>query len=466
MFCREILKIFKDFFVIVILWHNDADYYQDPRTMTKKKHSLNEFCLILFVFLLFSVLTVSGQTTKPKDVRFYLQQAAKAHKEKNYSDYLANIQAAVELRPGQATYLYNLASAYALNGRKAEALGLLERIASMGLIYPAQTDEDFVSLRDSEPFKAVVRKFEANKNPISHSTTAFTVPQKGLITESVAYDPQTKTFFLSSIYRRKIVRLDEKGMVTDFSASGDGLWSVMGMKVDARRRHLWVCTAAHPQMLDYRAEENGSSAVVKYDLETGKILKKYQLPNEPKRHWFGDLVIAENGDVFISDSLNPSVYVIPRLKDELELFLESDSFVSPQGLDFSADEKTLFLADYSKGLFSVDRKTKKVTPLLSSDSTTLGIDGLYFYRGSLIAIQNGTRPHRVVRMKLGKDLSRIEKFETLEANNTLFDEPTLGVIVKDTFFYIANSQWGAISQKGELAPDEKLRQPVVLKIKL
>lgn len=38
--------------------------------------------------------------------------------------------------------------------------------------------------------------------------------------------------------------------------------------------------------------------------------------------------------------------------------------------------------------------------------------------------------------------------------------------VKDTFYYITNSQWGAINDKGELAPAEKLRDPVILKVKL
>ncbi|MCA1642610.1 MAG: hypothetical protein LC785_11810 [Acidobacteria bacterium] len=59
-----------------------------------------------------------------------------------------------------------------------------------------------------------------------------------------------------------------------------------------------------------------------------------------------------------------------------------------------------------------------------------------------------------------------QTFETLEANNPAFDEPTLGVLARDQFYFVANSQWGAIDEKGRLAPDEKLREPVVLKLKL
>jgi sugar lactone lactonase YvrE len=417
-------------------------------------------------FLICCTIPAFGQNAKPKEVRVYLQQAVKAHKEKNYQAYLENMQAVLELRPGQPTYMYNLACAYALNAKKNEALALLGKIAGMGLIYEAETDEDFASLKDSDIFKSITKKFEANKVPINNSATAFTFAQKGLITESVAYDPTSATFFVSSIHKRKILRIGKNGVSQDFSAEQDGLWSVMGMKVDEKRRHLWVCTAAQPQMLNYKPEEGGISAVFKYDLTNGKLIKKYQLPNQPKPHWLGDLVVAGNGDVFISDSLTPAVYLISRQKDEMQLFLENESFVSPQGLDFSTDESRLFVADYSKGIFSIDLKSKKITGLVSTESTTLGIDGLYFYKGSLIGIQNGTNPHRVVRMRLSKDYSRIEKFETLEANNPLFDEPTLGVIVKDTFFYIANSQWGAMDKNGQLEADDKLREPVILKIKL
>jgi hypothetical protein len=96
----------------------------------------------------------------------------------------------------------------------------------------------------------------------------------------------------------------------------------------------------------------------------------------------------------------------------------------------------------------------------------IGIDGLYFYRGSLIAIQNGTRPHRVVRISLSADLKRAEGLTILEANNPLFDEPTLGVVVRDDFYYVANSQWGAFDRAGLIASPEKLRETLILKTKL
>ena len=111
--------------------------------------------------------------------------------------------------------------------------------------------------------------------------------------------------------------------------------------------------------------------------------------------------------------------------------------------------------------------TKKITSCRAPlDGTVLGINGLYSYHGSLIGVQNGVNPQRVVRLSVKRDLSRIERPETLEANNPVFDEPTLGVLVKDTFYFIANSQWGAIDEKGQMVPEGKLKEPIVLKFKL
>ena len=121
--------------------------------------------------------------------------------------------------------------------------------------------------------------------------------------------------------------------------------------------------------------------------------------------------------------------------------------------------------DYAKGVF--DSQTKRYTPLAPApDSTMLGIDGLYFYRGGLVAVQNGVSPQRVVRLFLSADATSIERFETVAANDPVFDEPTLGVLVKDRFYFIANSQWGAVDEQGRLAPPEKLKEPVVLKLRL
>ncbi|HKS28573.1 MAG TPA: hypothetical protein VJS44_12165 [Pyrinomonadaceae bacterium] len=424
---------------------------------------------LALLFLAFCALFTHAalRAQEVKDVRYYSQQAQRAYKEKNYAAYLENMQRAVELRPGNPTLLYNLAGAFALNGRRREALEGLSRVAEMGLVYAADADEDFNSLKDTEEFRKILKRFASNKAPVVRSSEAFTIHEKGLLAEGVAYDALEDAFYVGSVRARKIFKVGRDGRTSEFASERDGLWSVMGMKVDAARRHLWVATAAVPQMMNYRKEEEGQSGVLKFDLKTGKLLGKFILPNSPRPHWLGDLVINSRGDVFATDSLTPALYVLMEGGAQLEPLIEGAPFVSPQGLCFDEGESRLFLADYSKGLFVYDLKTRSLTELSSQPNVALvGIDGLYFYRGSLIAIQNGTRPHRLARVSLSKDAKRAEKLEVIEANNPLFDEPTLGVVVKDNFYYVANSQWGAFDRTGSVASPENLRETLILKMKL
>lgn len=428
---------------------------------------IKSFRTALAAVLCLSACLVLAQEGQQHDARFYETLAGKAYQSKDYAAFLENMKRAAALRPDHPRIVYNLSAAYALNGRKGEAVDWLTRLARMGLAYAAEADDDFASIKDSREFAEVLALLQKNRSPVGAASQAFTVREKGLVPESVAYDPATKSFYVSSVYRRKILRVDAKGDATEFATERDGLWSVMGMKVDAARRELWVCTAAQPQMSNYVAAERGRSGVFRFDLRTGKLAGKYMLPDDSKQHWLGDLAVSSRGDVYATDSLSPALYVLRRGADKFETVLEGEPFVSPQGLDFSADERRLFVADYSKGVFVVDLGTKHYAPLAPApDSTMLGIDGLYFYRGQLVAVQNGVNPNRVARFFLSKDLSRVERFETAAANLPAFDEPTLGVLVRGVFYFVANSQWGTIDGQGRLAPPEKLKEPVVLKLKL
>ena len=419
-----------------------------------------------FFLLIFAVCFNAQTAIEMRDSVKFERQAAADYKAKDYTKFLENMKLASDLRPDHARLLYNLANAYALNNKPNEALTVLERIAAMGLFFAVEKDDDFTSLFDLPRFKTIQARFALNQKAVNRSKKALTIPEKDLITEGIAYDNATKRFFVSSIHRHKIVAIDEGGKVSDFSLEADGLWSVSGMRVDETRRFLWVTTTSFPQMQGFQKADDGKSGVFKYDLRSGKLLKKYILSNADSKHALGDLIIAKNGDVFASDSVSPNIYRIEPRKDELEIFLTSDNFSSLQGLAFSPDEKILFAADYSKGIFRIGIEDKKILQIgVDANTNPIGIDGIYFHRGNLIAIQNGFRPHRVARFVLNKDFSRVTKSETLEANHADFNEPTLGVKVGELFYYIANSQWALANDDGTLTED-KLKEPVILRLKL
>lgn len=417
----------------------------------------------IFLFIAVSVFfAVSTPAQTPEDMaiaRQAEQSAVKAYQAKNYVEFLAQMKIANAARPNHPRLIYNLASAYA-TARESEAVYTsLERLANMGLFFDIAKDADFATFTGSGRFKAIEAKFAENKEAVNNSTRAFSLDDKTLITEGLAYNAKKQTFYVGSVHQRKIVAV-KNGVTTDFSSPADGLWSVLGMRVDIARGWLWVCTAAFPQMRGFEAKDKGKTGIFKYDLRTGKLAKKYILPDG--NHALGDILIGRDGAIFTTDSVSPVIYTIDPKRDELEEFVRSDSFASLQGLAFSNGDRDMFVADYSKGIFRVDMATKQIVQLKAGENVTLlGIDGLYSYRGKLIAIQNGITPHRVVSFSVAGD--RIDEFKTLESNHADFMEPTLGTLIGDDFYYVANSQCPLVNEKAELTVD-KLRQPVVLKL--
>ena len=94
------------------------------------------------------------------------------------------------------------------------------------------------------------------------------------------------------------------------------------------------------------------------------------------------------------------------------------------------------------------------------------IDGLYFYRGSLVAVQNGFRPERLVQFALNEGLDRADSVRILESNNPRFQFPTTGVVVGSTFYYIANSQLMKFFPDQRIFPMEKLDNILIMKVEL
>jgi hypothetical protein len=98
--------------------------------------------------------------------------------------------------------------------------------------------------------------------------------------------------------------------------------------------------------------------------------------------------------------------------------------------------------------------------------TLLGIDGLACYQDRLIAVQNGVPPQRILQFHLNEARDAIVATDVLEANNPLFQEPTSGTVVGDTYIYIANSQWNRFDAEGQLPDASELERPLLLKIDL
>src|SRR5687768_15158028 len=79
---------------------------------------------------------------------------------------------------------------------------------------------------------------------LAQSEVAFKIADPDFIPEGITYDPSTKTFFLGSTFKRKIVAIDAAGKVRDFTTEAqDGIYGVLGMRVDPKTRTLWAISS-------------------------------------------------------------------------------------------------------------------------------------------------------------------------------------------------------------------------------
>jgi len=405
----------------------------------------------------------------PKSNAALVREARAAYGRGDKAAFLAIYEDLARRRPGEIFTLYNLACARALNGQTAEAVRALEDILAHRVASNLDADTDFDSIRQTEGYRRVVEKMTAlrKERVSSGAARAFTIPEKGFVAEGVAYDPVTKAFFVSSVRRRRIVRVTRDGALSDFVAAGrDGLRSALGMRVDPKRRTLWVASEAIPSMDGYEKDQPRGASVFEYDVDTGRLRKEHRPPagaGDPPG--FDDLALAGDGTVFVNDGSSPRIWKIPP-GGGLEVFLASDAFGGTQGMAVSADGRTLYVSDY-RSLLAVDIATRRVTPIrVPPDLALAGIDGLALAGRSLIAVQNGIIPHRVIRLDLASDGVTISRSRILEMNHPDFDEPTLGVVVDGAFYFSAGSQGQKfLNQKNPILPAD-MRDAVILKLPL
>lgn len=318
-------------------------------------------------------------------------------------------------------------------------------------------------------FLACLGSIAAAAQPVSE--IAFTIPEADLIPEGIAYDPTSKTFYVSSTFKRKIVSIDSLGTIRDFTRPAqDNLWGVVGMQVDASRQHLWAATShagSGMPMQEMNPEEEGHSAVFKYDLVTGALIKKYVLKGNPDGHFLNDLVVNGQGDVFITDSRADAVYAIFRHSDSMEVFINLER--SPNGITLSDDERFFFIS-LRGDVGRVTVSNRDFMWLGRPDDVKVGADGLYFYDDALIAVEPYNTLGAINRYELSVGYDTITNHRVIEREHPAFIQPTTGVVIGNRLYYIANSQLQAFrklyDERGEAYQMNELQEVVVLKVSI
>lgn len=258
-------------------------------------------------------------------------------------------------------------------------------------------------------------------------TPAFTLQEPQAVVEGMTYDKKTGKFYFGETLSRKILVYTNDGTPsTSIDAGKDGLFSFLGMTVSLQQ-HLWICGST---------ELNGKKkmAVFRYNLANNRLVSRYIDTGEAKI--FNDIAIAADGSVYITNTNSSSLHIVDTVNGTVNLFVKSDSLLYANGITVLGD--ALYVSAY-RGFARVDTKTKEVSLAKLPQGIIAGIDGVYAFGNALIGIQNVLFPFSISRFHLSGDGRSIAQGELLVANHPSFKVPTTGVVVNDTFYFMANS---------------------------
>ncbi len=333
--------------------------------------------------------------------------------------------------PDRAAVLYFLAETNALLHEPYQAMAHLKECINAKESFDPSGDPVFRGMKFSSEFKHLIELAHKDFPQTTRAQLAFVAPEKDLIPEGLAYDPEGDVFYLGSLHLKKILRIPRQApdRASDFvPADRYNLLPVLGIRVSPADDSVWTAS-----WLD-----NGKTELLHFD-KTGTLLGRFSPPEETK-HGFNDLLMLRDGRVFVTDTAGNLVYRFDPKSKSFEALSLNRVVFQPNGIALSDDEQFLFIADQF-GILRYEIKSGRSAEMSPGASNTLaGADGLYWHKGSLIAVQNGIGSPRIAAFELSSDGLHVAKTTVLEYRSAFTTLPTTGAIRGDKFYFIVNSQ--------------------------
>ena len=434
--------------------------------------------IVLSIFLLICLAMTSlplvAQTKDnnplPENVPRLLNQANAAYEAGDYEGFRKALKTLRQARPYNSEYMYQLVIANALLGDKSGAYDTMLTMQRQGLAYDFLTPESTKSIRGTQAFDYLAELMVMAGEPMGESTLEFTLPESVSMPETIAWDESRGKFLIGTRAEGSILAVGSDGEVTPLitADSENGMWAVMDILVDTDRNALWVTSSAIVEFARYDRVDRGRSAVYEYDLKTLELKNRYPLPVDGKAHFLGSMVMNPQGDLFIVDRNLPLIYRKLAGEEKIKPVFGFRDMISLRGVAMNDDGSILYVADREMGIAMVEVKSGRTARLAGPDTLNLGgIDGLYYKDNSLIMIQNGIKPQRVMKMLLDPTGTRVSGVGPMAVAQPEFDYPTFGALKGERLYFFANSHWARSDQpfkpvtvlSSPLNSDKELVQP-------
>ena len=343
---------------------------------------------------------------------------------------IATIEKLLPQLPDRGAALYLLAISKHHLGETLETLRLLKECISLREGFDPSGSLSLKVLKGTKEFDDLVAGVHRDFPVVSDSRLAFRSEERDLVPEGLAYDTRQDVFYMSSLNRRKIVKFNSEGRISDFVPPlRDHLLPILGIRLDPADSTVWA---------NSWSEDTGRSELLHFD-SSGTLLERFSAEAVGK-HGFNDLVIRNSGEILLTDTVANQVLRFDRRAHSFSPLSVLRILSAPNGIALAEDDRQLFVAD-DFGVVRVNLDTgasDDVNPGLRN--TLAGIDGLYWHKGSLVAVQNGIGSPRIAAFHLSKDGSRVTQTTVLENRTSFTTSPTTGAIHGNDFYYISNGQ--------------------------
>ena len=236
----------------------------------------------------------------------------------------------------------------------------------------------------------------SDSNNSSNSTTApiplaerYELNSPDSVPEGVAFDPQERVFYATSLQGGGIVQIDAAGQESVFHPA-DNRALVGGAKVDAERRRLWACA---------QSVDGGDSRVWVFDLASGELSMEFFLGAITANAACNDLVVDSSGVAYVTDPASPNLYRLDPATGAGTLFVTNPLFnditgagLGLNGIALSPDGNALIVAKFAlPSLFRVSLPDgDSVAPIVLSGDALPPPDGLAVLEGDLYAVSGSS----------------------------------------------------------------------------
>jgi len=383
------------------------------------------------------------------DVPGLRQQASQAFSDKDYEAFRQAMVQLHALRPNNSDYMYRLVLAHALLDEKSAAFDIMLQMQRQGLSYDFNQSEESVNLRGFQLYDYLNGLMISAGEPVGTVKAVTTLAADVVIPMAIEWDAGREVFLVGTVSDGSIIAVARDGTSELLIRADESnrIWGIYDLVVDLPRNRLWASSAANERFSGFDPVDRGRSALLEFDLESMELIRRYPVPVDGRPHRLGNMALAPNGDLYVADSILPMIYVRRADQQKLKPYYTSRSMVNLRGMDISDDGKMLYVADYEMGIVVIDLELNESYHLGIPEMLNLGgIDGLNYWAGHLVVIQNGIKPQRIMSLKLDESGRGVSNVAPLAVALEIMDFPNYGTVVGDELFFFANSHWGSASR--------------------